>query len=75
MQLLQQALPPEQQMLQRQEREAEEGETQEHWRSRRPAARTLQSDADEFTAKGLLCVFMVTSNHSEPANSTRVNFQ
>lgn len=27
MQLLQQALPPEQQMLQRQEREAEEGET------------------------------------------------
>lgn len=30
MQLLQQALPPEQQMLHRQEREAEEGETQEH---------------------------------------------
>lgn len=29
MQLLQQALPPEQQMLQRQEREAEEGETHE----------------------------------------------
>lgn len=30
MQLLQQALPPEQQMLQRQEREAEEGETLTH---------------------------------------------
>lgn len=30
MQLLQQALPPEQQMLQRQEREAEEGETQKY---------------------------------------------
>lgn len=30
MQLLQQALPPEQQMLQRQEREAEEGKTHMH---------------------------------------------
>lgn len=30
MQLLQQALPPEQQMLQRQEREAEEGKSQKH---------------------------------------------
>lgn len=35
MQLLQQALPPEQQMLQRQEREAEEGKFQTHKHTQR----------------------------------------
>lgn len=45
MQLLQQALPPEQQMLQRQEREAEEGKIQPHeavLRYRAEKARTMR---------------------------------
>lgn len=57
MQLLQQALPPEQQMLQRQEREAEEGETHTHTVTVNCAT---DASATEVTKHGVILTYCLS---------------